>query len=489
MAEHASAGGPVRYTGAPVTMAQRVTELLLAWGEGDHAALEQLIPLVHAELRRIARRYMAGERRGHTLQPTALVNEVYLRLVDLERVRWQNRAHFLAVAARLMRRVLIDFARSRGYQKRGGDVERIVFDEALLVDVGRGHDLLALDEALDELARVDSRKSQIVVMRFLRRPERRGGRHGPGPFRRDRDARLETGEIMAPARARSDNDGAGPMTPASWERIGEIYHAALARSPEARQAFLDEACREDSALRREVESLLARATDASGFLETNAMQLMGRALAEQDTMSWVGRRLGQYEIRSIVGAGGMGEVYLAHDTRLKRDVAIKCLPPHVSSDAGARRRLEREARLLATLNHPNIAAIYGVEEADGVIGLVLEFVEGRTLADHRPTMDGALGIARQIADALEAAHEKGIIHRDLKPANIKITPGGIVKVLDFGLAKAIADDPLRAAEEEVRQTRAGTILGTAAYMSPEQARGKPLDRRTDIWSFGCVCTS
>ena len=167
MAEHASAGGLVRYTGAPVTMAQRVTELLLAWGEGDHAALEQLIPLVHAELRRIARRYMAGERRGHTLQPTALVNEGYLRLVDLERVRWQNRAHFLAVAARLMRRVLIDFARSRGYQKRGGDVERIVLDEALLVDVGRGHDLLALDEALDELARIDSRKSQIVVMRFF----------------------------------------------------------------------------------------------------------------------------------------------------------------------------------------------------------------------------------------------------------------------------------------------------------------------------------
>ena len=123
------------------------------------------------------------------------------------------------------------------------------------------------------------------------------------------------------------------MTPASWERIDEIYHAALARSPEERQAFLDEACREDIALRREVESLLARATDASGFLETNAMQLMGRALAEQDTMSWVGRRFGQYEIRSIVGAGGMGEVYLAHDTRLKRDVAIKCLSPHVSSDA------------------------------------------------------------------------------------------------------------------------------------------------------------
>jgi RNA polymerase sigma factor (TIGR02999 family) len=148
-------------------MAQRVTELLLAWGDGDVSALDQLIPLVHAELRRIAARYLARERQGHTLQPTALVNELYLRLVDVERVRWQNRAHFLAVAARLMRRVLVDFARSRRYQKRGGGGERVAFHEALIVDVGRGHDLLALDDALDELARVDERQSQIVVMRFF----------------------------------------------------------------------------------------------------------------------------------------------------------------------------------------------------------------------------------------------------------------------------------------------------------------------------------
>jgi RNA polymerase sigma factor (TIGR02999 family) len=148
-------------------MAQRVTALLVAWGEGDQTALDQLIPLVHAELRRIAARYMAGEKAGHTLQPTALVNEVYLRLVDVERVRWQNRAHFFAVAARLMRRVLVDFARSRRYRKRGGGIEHVAFDEGAIVDVGRGHDLLALDDALDELARVDPRQSQIVVMRFF----------------------------------------------------------------------------------------------------------------------------------------------------------------------------------------------------------------------------------------------------------------------------------------------------------------------------------
>jgi RNA polymerase sigma factor (TIGR02999 family) len=148
-------------------MAQQVTELLLAWGDGDQSALDQLIPLVHAELRRIAARHMARERPGHMLQPTALVNEVYLKLVDVERVRWQNRAHFLAVAARLMRRILVDFARSRRYRKRGGGAQHVAFDETAVIDIGRGHDLLALDDALDELARVDARQGQIVVMRFF----------------------------------------------------------------------------------------------------------------------------------------------------------------------------------------------------------------------------------------------------------------------------------------------------------------------------------
>ena len=157
----------LRYTGAASLMAQQVTDLLLAWGDGDQAALDQLIPLVHAELRRIATRHMARERAGHTLQPTALVNEVYVRLVDVDRVKWQNRAHFLAVSSRLMRRILVDFARSRSYRKRGGAVERVAFDDNAVIDIGRGHDVLALDDALDALARVDARQSQIVVMRFF----------------------------------------------------------------------------------------------------------------------------------------------------------------------------------------------------------------------------------------------------------------------------------------------------------------------------------
>ena len=275
------------------------------------------------------------------------------------------------------------------------------------------------------------------------------------------------------------------MTATKWQRVGDIYHAAMALSAEERPAYLDAACGDDAEVRREVESLLAHAGDASGFLETPALELTGRALAARTT-SWIGRRVGQYEVRSFIGAGGMGEVYLAHDTRLKRDVALKCLPPHVASDASARARLEREARLLATLNHPNIAAIYGVEQADGVTALILELVDGQTLGDRVFPLREALLIARQMTDALEAAHGKDIIHRDLKPANIKVTPSGTVKVLDFGLAKALTDEARQSEGASAESTRAGVIMGTAAYMSPEQARGKAVDRRTDVWAFGCV---
>jgi eukaryotic-like serine/threonine-protein kinase len=209
-----------------------------------------------------------------------------------------------------------------------------------------------------------------------------------------------------------------------------------------------------------------------------------------------GTRLGIYEIESVLGAGGMGEVYRARDTRLKRDVAIKILPAAFAGDPDRIARLEREAEVLATLNHPNIAAVYGFEDTPVAIGIVLELVEGPTLADRIAEgplpIDEALAIARQIADALEAAHEKSVIHRDLKPANIKITPSEKVKVLDFGLAKMAEVEPARSSSLSmsptlaVQATSAGLILGTAGYMSPEQARGKPVDRRTDIWSFGCV---
>ena len=206
-------------------------------------------------------------------------------------------------------------------------------------------------------------------------------------------------------------------------------------------------------------------------------------------------RIGAYPIERELGRGGMGIVYLGRDTRLGRPVAIKVLPEAFAAEPERLARFEREAKLLASLNHPNIAGIYGLEEAEGRRFLALEYVEGPTLADPLARgplpLDEALEVGRQIAAALEAAHEAGVIHRDLKPGNVKITSAGDVKVLDFGLAKGAgtadsSPDLSQSPTVAYAPTGAGVILGTAAYMSPEQARGKTVDRRTDIWSFGCV---
>ena len=208
-----------------------------------------------------------------------------------------------------------------------------------------------------------------------------------------------------------------------------------------------------------------------------------------------GTKLSHYEITSQIGKGGMGEVYQATDTKLGRSVAIKVLPEEFAKDADRVARFQREAKLLASLNHPNIAAIHGLEEDNSIHFLVLELVEGQTLAERIISspieVEEALKLGLQIAEALEAAHEKGVIHRDLKPANIKVTPDGKVKVLDFGLAKAYAgeQDRMNLSNSPTLSdmaTQQGLILGTAAYMSPEQARGKPVDKKTDVWAFGCV---
>src|SRR5262245_17127207 len=213
-----------------------------------------------------------------------------------------------------------------------------------------------------------------------------------------------------------------------------------------------------------------------------------------------GSRLGVYEIVAPLGAGGMGEVYRARDTKLSRSVAIKILPDAFAADPERLARFEREAKMLAALNHPRITALHGMEEAGGRHFLVMELVEGETLADAlssegagRLDVDDALAIARQIAEALEAAHEQGIVHRDLKPANIKRRPDGTIKVLDFGLAKAFepssgirADVTASPTITTPAMTHVGMILGTAAYMSPEQAKGRAADKRSDVWGFGCV---
>jgi len=209
----------------------------------------------------------------------------------------------------------------------------------------------------------------------------------------------------------------------------------------------------------------------------------------------IDRTIAHYRITAKLGAGGMGEVYKATDTKLGREVALKILPAVFANDPERMARFEREAKLLASLNHTNIAAIYGVEDSDGVRALVLEYVEGPTLAERIEAgavpVEETLPIARQMADALEYAHDEGVMHRDLKPSNVKVTPDGKVKVLDFGLAKALDDRPSssdmgNSPTLSLAATRAGVILGTAAYLSPEQIKGRPADRRADIWAFGIV---
>jgi Tol biopolymer transport system component len=263
-----------------------------------------------------------------------------------------------------------------------------------------------------------------------------------------------------------------------------VCDAALDRDASERAAFIASACGDDLALRQEVEALLTHAQSADGFLAAPIGAVALHAFGGGMT-SLVGRQIGAYTIHARLGAGGMGEVYRARDTKLGRDVAIKVLPSAFVSDPDRLARFEREARLLATLNHPHIGAIYGVEEAAGGRALILELVEGPTLAERLSAgplpVREAVAIARQIAEALDAAHEKGIIHRDLKPANIKITPEGTSKVLDFGLAKAGV-----LAGENADATRDGAILGTAGYMSPEQSRGQAVDKRTDIFAFGAI---
>ncbi len=279
-----------------------------------------------------------------------------------------------------------------------------------------------------------------------------------------------------------------------WRQVEELFHRALEREGPERAAFLDEACAGDEALRREVESLLAEQTE-SAFMETPAMEGEARDLAQGNRPGLEGRRIGTFEILSPLGRGGMGEVWRARDSKLRREVAVKTLPEEFANDQERLARFEREATLLAALNHPNIAAIYGLEEEGDTRFLVLELVEGDTLADRLKRspipVEESLKLALQIAEALEAAHQKGVIHRDLKPANIKVTPEGNVKVLDFGLAKAFVGDgvdvdPSESPTISMTATKQGVIQGTAAYMSPEQARGREVDRRTDIWAFGCV---
>jgi len=279
-----------------------------------------------------------------------------------------------------------------------------------------------------------------------------------------------------------------------WRRIEDAYHGARDRSGDDRLRFLDEACGSDVLMRRQVEGLLA--SDAHGDSLLDGPLSAQVCLSERERLA-AGSRMGPYEVLEPIGSGGMADVYRAHDTRLLRDVALKVLPFDLSSGRHGLLRFMREAQALAALNHPNIAQVYGLEECGSRYAIAMELVDGETLAERlaRGPLEVAevLRIARDIAEAVEAAHAEGIVHRDLKPANIKMRHDGTVKVLDFGLAKPLGT-PMGLAREasasapitDAVSTGAGVVLGTAAYMSPEQVKGGDVDKRSDVWAFGCV---
>jgi len=282
------------------------------------------------------------------------------------------------------------------------------------------------------------------------------------------------------------------MKPERWRQVDQVFQEALERAPEERAAFVSEACGGDDSLRREVEALLAFDGETGDYIDAPAYQLMARLMAEDEPRSLAGKSIGHYQIISLVGKGGMGHVYRARDTKLDRVVALKILPEEMSADSERMRRFVREAKAASALNHPNVAHIYEIGEAEGVNFIAMEYVEGQTLAakiNGRPLAASEIvGIGSQIADALDEAHGKGITHRDIKPANVMLSERGRVKVLDFGLAK-ITQSSTQVVVSDIStmaKTAPGVVMGTVPYMSPEQALGREVDHRSDLFSLGIL---
>jgi len=283
------------------------------------------------------------------------------------------------------------------------------------------------------------------------------------------------------------------MTPERWQQIDKLFEQALEKEPDCRPSFLDEACAGDAELRREVESLLGYEKQGQQLLARPALQVIAGRLAG-DSPSLVGQQLGRYQVLSLLGAGGMGEVYKAKDTDLHRAVALKLLPAGFAHDKDRLRRFQREARAVSALNHPNILTLYEIEEVQGTLFIATEFIDGQTLRQRLSAgalqLSELLDIAIQVASALATAHQAGIVHRDIKPENIMLRQDGYVKVLDFGVAKLIeahrGATSIQPSDMATLYTETGQVMGTVQYMSPEQALGQDVDHRTDLFSLGAI---
>src|SRR5437773_2119167 len=276
------------------------------------------------------------------------------------------------------------------------------------------------------------------------------------------------------------------MTPERWEQIKSLLQSSLEAEPAKRPAFLMEACGDDQSLYAEVQSLIRSHERAGTFIENPAFAVMAASLIDQASVSNIGKTLGHYKILQRLSAGGMGEVYLAEDTRLRRKVALKILPAIFTREVERVHRFQQEAQAVSALNHPNIVTIYDIGQIASHHFIATEFIDGETLRQRmsrgRVTNGEAINIACQVASALAAAHHAGIVHRDIKPENIMVRSDGLIKVLDFGLAKLIE----RGDTVSLVNTNQGIVMGTAHYMSPEQARALVVDERTDLWSLGVV---
>src|SRR4029079_15694037 len=284
------------------------------------------------------------------------------------------------------------------------------------------------------------------------------------------------------------------MTVEQWLKVEAVLQAALDRPAGERISFLSEACGGGESLFKETHSLIDAYEHADDFIEQPAITRDAHVLLADAGADKLGSRIGPYEILSRLGVGGMGEVYLAQDERLDRGVSLKILPAYFASDDTRLRRFQREARAASALNHPNILTIHEVGESDGVYFIATEFIDGATIREllrtHDLSLDEILDIAEQVASALAAAHAAGIVHRDIKPENIMRRGDGLVKILDFGIAKLMEPTLIEQSDDtqhaRATHTEAGLVMGTVNYMSPEQARALPVDERTDIWSFGVV---
>src|SRR5438874_2108320 len=285
------------------------------------------------------------------------------------------------------------------------------------------------------------------------------------------------------------------MNPARFQTIEEIFRAALDQEPDQIGAFLDTACQDDEVLRRKVEALLASRQRAAGFIETSAVGLATKIIENGQADLLVGQTIGHYKISERIGAGGMGDVYLATDVTAGRKAALKLLPARFTGDAQRLKRFQQEAHAVVGLNHPNILTVYEIGEDHSIRYIASELIEGETLRQRlmrgRMELSEGIDVAIQVASALATAHQAGIVHRDIKPENIMLRPDGYVKVLDFGIAK-LAESAFAEATTDRQEpmtligTILGSVLGTVRYMSPEQAYGAPVDKGTDIWSLGVV---